>query len=145
LPWFGAGVKDSHPPEVIAPTSTTEPLPEVLPESRPERVGQGSDGTQESPDLDAARKKQPKDGSKEKSRKEPNLDPNRILPDVSNYPPGKRPCLLVAVRGNAVGLPPGIRGEIKCEYNCGGKRDLKFAWGTAGDAWDVCEKLTPTW
>jgi len=145
VPWFGAGVRDSNPPEVTAPTSTTGPALEPLPEPRRARVGPDAVGSQESPDLDAAKKKQPKDGPKEKPRKEPNLDPNRILPDVSNYPPGKRPCLLVAVRGNAVGLPPGIRGEIKCEYNCGGKRELRFAWGTAGDAWDVCEKLMPTW
>jgi hypothetical protein len=109
--------------------------------------------------VDAAKKdkgKTPKDSpkkdkpspSKDKRPKDlshlPAADKHGIIPDVSGFPPGERPCIITGIGGEALGLP-GRAGRIRCDYDCGGRPEEKFGWGKAGEAEEICRKLAPTW
>jgi hypothetical protein len=84
-----------------------------------------------------------KPASKDKPAKAPQL-----MPDVSSYPPGERPCFHKGTGGAGPFKPkrqdgkpiPGLM--VKCIYDCGGKEVEQMR---PGDSEQVCLHNPPTW
>jgi hypothetical protein len=113
------------------------------------------------PDLEAAKKtesavreaarKRKDDEAKRKddeSRKDRKKDPARIIPDVSEYPPGQRPCMHIGTSGGGSFKPKRQDGKlipgstVHCYYLCG---ETKYDEWRVGNSSDVCLQNPPTW
>jgi len=153
--------KDAVPPTpdsklagIPAPATeaTSEPLrPESLqrPQGEPAGKGLGVEAAKKKPSEGAPKKKPSEDAPKETPlKKAPREKPTKapeINPDVSDYPPGKRPCTFAGTGGNGLGRGERVAGEIVCRYNCGGKTKERLVWGRAADAELLCRRVIPTW
>ena len=158
-PFGTAAAKDSGSQQDAASTTpASEPVGNPAPPTeaastphRPENPqrpeGEPAD---KAPKLEAAKKRPPNDAPKEKPRdKEPKEKPTKKpegQPDVSELPPGQRPCVFVGTGGEGLSRSTGLAGKIECRYICGrSERKYRYVWGLAKDADDLCRKKIPTW
>lgn len=131
------------PQTAPTPTPTPAPRPPVPPAVLPLLLLPSSDSRH--PEVDAAKKDKPKEAPKnvpkENTDKEPRKPPD-IMPDVSKYPPGQRPCMYVGAGGPGLFRPDKRADRIRCDYDCGGKTVQKVRWGNSEA---VCRQNVPTW
>lgn len=82
-----------------------------------------------------------KPGSKPKSGEEARKNPNRLIPDTSGYPPGKRPCFFKGSGGPGLSKG-GMRDWVRCTWLCGDHDVEERRWGNSDE---VCKERVPTW
>ena len=94
-------------------------------------------------------KDKPAPSKKEKKPKDlsdlPATDSLGIIPDVSEFPPGKRPCLHIGTEGEALGLPGDRPGKVICKFKCGTKFVDVTTWGRGSEILELCRKRDPKW
>ncbi len=108
----------------------------------------GPDVEAEKASIEAAKRKRNDDATKKDREKEPTKDPSRVIPDVSRYRPGERPCFLKGVEGGGSFKPKRRDGKlipgsmVHCIWDCGGR--TVDAW-RPGNSDEVCFQNVPTW
>ena len=103
-----------------------EPKPSGPPE--PEKAGKKPKGE----DPKSNRKPGPAQESAPRIQKKAWDPAPDVVPDNWNYPPGKRPCNIKGSGGRGLSRG-GPVDRVKCEYDCGGKGEVRYFYGNSRD------------